>query len=336
MQRYAPKKLERLDMKKHSKHLIALTLLIVLGFLAGSASAAAKEPNEPNLAAFQNAMQHPSLDAVAKVGQTVKDLLLLYGMQVIGAIAIYVIGKWLARIISKVVMRALTKAKVDPTLVPFIENLVYVAIMVFVVIAALAAFGVQTASIVAVLGAAGLAVGLALQGSLANFASGVLLLVFKPFKVGDFIEAGGTKGSVKAIHIFNTILTSPDNVRIIVPNGQITGGNISNYTANDTRRIDLVASVSYDDDLQKAKRVIESVLAAEPRILAEPAPQVAVSELADSSVDFIVRPWVKTSEYWAVRFDLTAKLKVAFDENGITVPFTSYELYVNNKKDGAK
>jgi small conductance mechanosensitive channel len=314
-------------MKKCSKYLIALTLLIVLGFLAAPAMAAAA-PSDPNATEKFDVTK-------AGLGQWL-DLFAKYGVQIVGAILIYVIGKWLARFISKIIMRSLTKAKFDPTLVPFIENLSYAAFMIFVVITALSTLGVQMTSVIAVLGAAGLAVGLALQGSLANFASGVLLLVFKPFKVGDFVEAGGTKGSVKAIHIFNTILTSPDNVRIIVPNGQITGGNISNYTANDTRRIDLVMSVSYDDDLKKAQRVIESVLAAEPRILAEPVPQVAVSELADSSVDFVVRPWVKTVDYWAVRFDLTAKLKVAFDENGITVPFTSYELYVNNKKDGAK
>jgi small conductance mechanosensitive channel len=315
-------------MKKCSKYLIALTLLIVLGFLSGSAVAqTAADPNN------SKKLDLTKLDM--STATQVWDLLAKYSLQVVAALAIYIIGKWLARIISKLIMRALTRAKFDPTLVPFVENLSYAAMMIFVVIAALARLGVEMTSVVAVLGAAGLAVGLALQGSLANFASGVLLLVFKPFKVGDYIKAAGTEGSVKAIHIFNTILTSPDNVRIIVPNSQVTGGNITNVTANDTRRVDLVIGVSYNDDLKKAKRVIEAVLAAEKRILAQPAAEVTVADLNASSVDFVVRPWVKTGDYWPVKCALTAGIKEAFDENGITMPFTSYEVYLK-KEDGAK
>jgi small conductance mechanosensitive channel len=326
--------MERLDMKNSGMRSIGLALLPALGILAGSASAQTKA--DPNLAALKNIdMSKVNGDTLVQIWNWLRPLLAEYGLQVLAALAIYVIGRWIARIVSKVVSNVLTRAKVDPTLVPFIENLTFVALMVFIVIAALARLGVQTASVVAVLGAAGLAVGLALQGSLANFASGVLLLVFKPFKVGDFIEAGGTTGSVKAIHIFSTILNSPDNIKIIVPNGQITGGNISNYTANGTRRVDMVMSVSYDEDLKKAQRVIESVLAADKRILPEPAPQVAVSELADSSIDFVVRPWVKSADYWPVRFDLTAKMMAAFNENGITVPYTSYDLYVKNENGDA-
>jgi small conductance mechanosensitive channel len=306
--------------------LIGLVLLLAIGFLAGPV-AAAQDANDPN--STGQGFSFAKLDMAQFL-----DLLAKYSVQILGAIAIYIIGKWLARVISKIIMRSLTRAKFDPTLIPFVENLSYAALMVFVVITALSTLGVQMTSVIAVLGAAGLAVGLALQGSLANFASGVLLLVFKPFKVGDYIKAAGTEGSVKAIHIFNTILTSPDNVRIIVPNSQITGGNITNVTANDTRRIDLVMSVSYNDDLKKAKRVIESVLTADQRVLAQPAPEVSVAELAASSVDFVVRPWVKTSDYWAVKCDLIAKLKVAFDENEITVPFTSYEVYLK-KENGA-
>jgi small conductance mechanosensitive channel len=324
-------------MKNSTRRLIGLALLLAIGLLAGPAFAqTAADPNAAATPKFDlDKLSKLDMSTMGQIWSYLYALLVEYGLQVLGAVAIYVIGRWIAKVVSNVMSRALTRAKVDPTLVPFIENLTYIALMVFVVIAALARLGVQTASVVAVLGAAGLAVGLALQGSLANFASGVLLLIFKPFKVGDFIEAGGTKGTVKAIHIFNTTLCSPDNVKIIVPNGQITGGNISNFTANATRRVDLVMSVSYDDDLKKAQRVIESVLKADQRILPEPAPMVAVSELADSSVDFVVRPWVKTSDYWAVYFDLTAKMKMAFDENGISVPFTSYDVYVKNA-DGAK
>ncbi len=309
-------------MRKHSKHLLALTLVIVLGVLAGPAVAAS--------AADPNAADSSKVDFnnVGQVAQYIKTVLAEYGLQVLAALAIFVIGRWLAKVLSRLIMRALTKARFDPTLVPFIENLSYAALMVFVVIAALHKLGVEMTSVIAVLGAAGLAVGLALQGSLANFASGVLLLVFKPFKVGDYVKAAGTEGSVKAIHIFNTILTSPDNVKIIVPNSQVTGGNITNYTANSTRRVDLVIGVSYGDDLKKTKQVIEGVLAADTRVLADPAPVVAVSALADSSVNFVVRPWVNVPDYWAVYFDLTARIKIALDENGITIPFPQRDIHI--------
>lgn len=269
-----------------------------------------------------------NFSTVQSLATRIYEMLAAYGLKVVGAILIFVIGRYAAKLLSRVLARVLTKAKVDATLVPFIENLSYTAMLVFVVVAALDRVGVQTASFIAVLGAAGLAVGLALQGSLANFASGVLLLVFKPFRVGDFVEIGGVKGTVLAIQIFNTVLNSPDNIRIVVPNGQVTGGTISNYTINGTRRVDLVVSVSYDDDLKKARRVIESVLAADPRILAEPAPVVAVNEMADSSMDFVVRPWVKTTDYWKVYWDLTEKLKVAMEDNGLTIPYAQQEIHI--------
>jgi small conductance mechanosensitive channel len=270
-----------------------------------------------------------SLDNAGEVLSRVCEMLVKYGLQVVGAVLILAVGRWLAKLLSRLISRVLTKAKVDATLVPFIENLSYTAMLVFVIVAALDRVGVQTASFIAVLGAAGLAVGLALQGSLANFASGVLLLVFKPFRIGDFVEIGGVKGTVQAIQIFNTVLNSPDNIRIVVPNGQVTGGSILNYTINGTRRVDLVIGVSYDDDLKKARQVIEGVLAAEPRILAEPAPVVAVNEMGDSSVNFVVRPWVKTADYWGVYCSLTEKLKVAMDENGLTIPFPQQEIFVH-------
>ena len=242
------------------------------------------------------------------------------------------IGRWVSKQLSRLIARALKKAKIEPTLLKFVENLSYTAMLVFVVIAALAKLGVQTASAIAVLGAAGLAIGLALQGSLANFASGVLILIFKPFKVGDFVEVAGTKGTVQAIHIFNTVLNSPDNIRIIVPNSAVTGGNMFNYTVNGTRRVDLVIGVSYGDDLKKARKVIEKVLASDERILDDPAPVIGVLGLADSSVNFVVRPWVKSSDYWPAYFDLTEQIKVALDKGGITIPFPQRDVHI---KDGA-
>ena len=274
--------------------------------------------------------------SVHEIMTRIYTLVIQYGLNFIGAVAIFFVGRWVARSVSSLLNKALTKAKVDPTLVPFIENLAYTAMLVFIIIAALAELGVQTASVVAVLGAAGLAVGLALQGSLANFASGVLLLVFKPFRVGDFVQISSVSGTVQAIHVFNTVLNDPNNIRVIVPNGQVTSGNILNYTINGTRRIDLTASVAYEDDLRKARQVIESVLAAEPRILPDPAPQVAVKEMAASSINFAVRPWVKADDYWPVYFDLTERLKVAIEENGMTIPFAQQEITIKTDASAAR
>lgn len=224
----------------------------------------------------------------------------------------------------------MTKAKIDPTLTSFVQHLCEIAILVFIVIAALNNLGVQTSSFVVVIGAAGLAIAFALQGSLANFAAGVMLVIFKPFKAGDFIEAGGKMGTVKEIQIFNTILNSPDNVRIIIPNGQVTGGNIMNFTVNGTRRIDLVIGVSYDDDLKKTRQIIEKIILGDERILKEHAYTVAVSELADNSVNFVVRPWVNAADYWAVRFDLIEKIKTSLEQNGITIPFPQRDVHIKN------
>ena len=257
--------------------------------------------------------------------------LIEHGLQVLIALLIFVIGRWLAKLIARWLGAAMTKAKVEKTLVSFVEHVCYIALFVTVIIAALAKLGVQTAQYIAVLGAAGLAIGLALQGSLANFASGVLLIFFKPFKVGDFVELAGAKGTVREIQIFTTVLDTPDNVRVVIPNGQITGTTISNYTANSTRRVDLVIGVSYGDDLKKAQQVIEAVLASDKRVLKNPPAAVAVSELGDSSVNFVVRPWVKGDDYWDVYFGLTEQLKVAFDKSGLTIPFP--QMDVNLKKE---
>jgi small conductance mechanosensitive channel len=261
---------------------------------------------------------------------TIYAYLAEYWLRVVGAIVIFVVGRWLAKVISKLVGKAMRRAKIDETLTSFAQDLCHVALLVFVVIAAISNLGVDTASFAVVVGAASLGIAFALQGSLANFAAGVILIIFKPFKVGDFVELGGKAGTVKEIQIFNTILNSPDNVRVIVPNGQVTGTNILNYTVNGTRRIDLVVGVSYGDDLKKAQQVIEGVLAEDSRILKDPAATVAVSELGDSSVNFVVRPWVKAADYWDVRFDTIRKVKLALDKNGITIPFPQRDVHMKN------
>ena len=253
-----------------------------------------------------------------------------YGLKVLGAIVIFIVGRWIAKLLANLVEKSLSKAKVDKTLTKFANSICYVAILIFVIIAAIGILGVPIVQFSVVVGAAGLAIGLALQGSLANFASGVLMLIFKPFKVGDFVEVSGAKGTVKEIQIFNTVLAAPDNVRVIIPNAQITGGNILNYTVNGTRRVDLVVGVSYEDDLKKAKNVIEESLASDERILKAPAPTVAVSELGDSSVNFVVRPWVKPSDYWDVYFGMTEKIKLNLDENGISIPFPQRDIHIKN------
>lgn len=258
------------------------------------------------------------------------NFLASYWPKVVAAIVIFFVGRWLAKVISNLVAKAMTKAKVDATLTSFATNLCHIALLAFVIIATLKKLEVPMNEFTVVVGAAGLAVGFALQGSLSNFAAGVMLIIFKPFKVGDFVELAGKMGTVKEIQIFNTILNSPDNVRIIVPNGQVTGSNIMNYTVNGTRRIDLVVGVSYDDDLKKAHQVIENVILSDERILKEPAYTVAVSELGDSSVNFVVRPWVNAADYWVVRFDITEKIKLALDKNDITIPYPQRDIHMKN------
>ena len=262
--------------------------------------------------------------------QRIYEYLATYGLQVVAALVILVVGRWLAKLISMLVAKAMRRANVDKILISFAQNLCYIALLVFVVIAAISKLGINTASFAVVVGAAGLAVGFALQGSLANFAAGVMLIIFKPFKVGDFVEVAAKKGTVKEIQIFNTILSSPDNVRVIIPNAQVTGSHIENYTVNGTRRVDMVVGVSYDDDLKKARQVIENVLASDDRILAEPATTIAVSELGESSVNFVVRPWVKTADYWDVYFNITENVKLALDKNGITIPYPQQDIHMKN------
>ena len=315
-------------MKSHVALRNKLLPVVFLAALCGMTSVGFAQGADPNETA--SAPLDLSVDSARVILTQLYAFLTAYGLKIVGAVVIFLIGRWIARLLSNLAGKAMTRAKMDETLVRFIKDLSYVAMLVFVILAALAKIGIQTASFIAVLGAAGLAVGLALQGSLANFAAGVLMLIFKPMRVGDFVEAGGAKGTVKEVGIFTTILSSPDNVRIIVPNSGVMGGNISNFTVNGTRRVDMVFGISYEDDLQKAQKVIEKVLGADERILADPAPLVAVSELADSSVNFVVRPWVKCSDYWPTYFDLTAKIKVALEKDGLTIPFPQRDVHVKN------
>ncbi len=251
-----------------------------------------------------------------------------YGLKVLGALAILIIGRFAVSLLTRIIKRLLERSKTEVTLIKFITSLAKIALLTFVIIAALGTLGVQTASFVAVIGAAGLAIGFALQGSLANFASGVMIVIFRPFKAGDFIEAGGVSGSVAAVHIFNTILNTPDNKKVIIPNSKITGDNIVNYSANEMRRVDLVFGISYNDDIKKAKTIMERIITDDQRVLKDPAPTVAVLELADSSVNFAVRPWVKTVDYWSVYFDITEKVKLAFDEQGVSIPFPQRDVHL--------
>ena len=256
-----------------------------------------------------------------KILETLQERLIALLPDLLAAVAILVIGWIVTRIVTSLVRRALGRAQVDPTLVSFVANLVYFAGMALVVISVLGRIGVNTASFAAVIAAAGLAIGLAFQGTLANFAAGVLLIVFRPFKVGDYIEAGGVSGTVDEIQLFTTVLNTPDNRRVIVGNADVGASPITNYSFHATRRVDLVMGFGYSDDIDHAKRIVEGLLQADDRVLDDPAPQVVVAELADSSVNLYVRPWVRSADYWAVYFDLTEAMKKGFDEAGIEIPF---------------
>jgi len=234
--------------------------------------------------------------------------------------------------VRNLVRKVLNKRKVDETVSSFLGTLVYTIVIIAVLLAVLGKFGVETTSFVMVLGAASFAIGFALQGSLSNFASGVMIIVFHPYRIGDFIEVAGTAGVVQDIHLFNTIINTPDNIKVIVPNGKIAGDVIRNVTGNDTRRVDLVIGIGYDSPIGKAMEVAMNVVKGDERVLEEPEPQVAVAELADSSVNLVVRPWVKKEDYWGVRFDVTHRIKEAFDENGIEIPFPQHVIHMGSEQ----
>ncbi|RLB43473.1 MAG: mechanosensitive ion channel family protein [Deltaproteobacteria bacterium] len=260
--------------------------------------------------------------------QAITLFITTYGLKVIGAIIILILGRIAAGIGRRVIQRIVERAKTDPSIVSFAGGLTYVLVLTFAVLAAFAKFGIETASFVAILGAAGFAIGFALQGSLGNFAAGVLILVLKPFRVGDVIEGAGQMGVVKEIQLFTTVIATFDNIKVLIPNGKPFGDVIRNVTGYDTRRVDLVIGIGYGSSIQKAIEVVNGLIKADERILDEPAPQIAVSELADSSVNLVVRPWVKKEDYWAVKFDLTRKIKEAFDEAGIEIPFPQRTIHM--------
>ena len=263
---------------------------------------------------------------------TTQQLTTEFGLRVIAAIAIFLVGRWVAKILTGLVRKLLNRNEIDATLVKFVSNLVHVALLVFVVLAALGQLGIETTSFIAVLGAAGLAVGLALQGSLSNFAAGILMIIFRPFRVGDLVNANGVFGKVEEISIFTTQILTPDNKTIIVPNSKVTDDNIINWSSRGKIRLDLVFGIAYDADMDSAKQIMMEVMSSDERVLKSPAPRVGLLELADSSVNFACRPWVEPKDYWDVHFHIMETVKRKFDESGITIPFPQRDVHLYEHK----
>jgi small conductance mechanosensitive channel len=253
-----------------------------------------------------------------------------WALNIVAALTIFFVGKWLVKKLVALLKKAMIRAKMDPTLASFLSNILNVLLIAFVVIAAITKIGIETSSLAAIFAAAGLAIGLSMQNSLSNLAAGIMIILFRPIKVGDYVEAGGAAGIVEEVSIFTTKFRSVDNLEIIVPNGSIISGVITNYNAKSTRRLDLTFGISYGDDIRLAKDILNQAISADVRILAEPAPVVAVSDLGESAVNFVVRPWVKTEDYWDVRFALTEEVKSRFDAAGITIPFPQRVINVNH------
>ena len=268
-----------------------------------------------------------SIPSNIDIERLIDTYVLPWGINIVMAIAIFVIGKFIVGVLVSLAKKVMTKAKVDNILINFIASIIKTVLLLFVVVAALDQLGVDTTSMIALIGAAGLAIGLALQGTLQNLASGVMLIIFRPFSDGDFIEAAGVSGVVEEIGIFSITMRTGDNREIIIPNGEIYGGTITNNSRRDTRRVDMVFGIGYDDDLLKAKEILNRILSEDERILADPAPTVAVGELADSSVNFNVRPWCKTSDYWGVYGDIHEKVKLTFDAEGISIPYPQMDVH---------
>ena len=265
---------------------------------------------------------------VSETTQKLIEFAITYGLNIVSAVIIFIVGRWVAKAVTKFMGRVMTRNNVDETLIKFVGNLCYVALLALVVVAALSKLGIQTASFVAILGAAGLAIGLALQGSLSNFAAGVLMIIFRPFQVGHYIEAAGVEGSVEEIQIFTTQLKTTDNKTVIVPNATVMANVITNYSDKDTRRVDMVFGIGYDDDIDKARAIINEIISSDERVLKEPDPKILVSELADSSVNFSVRAWTKSDDYWGFYFDTIETVKKRFDQEGISIPFPQRDVHI--------
>lgn len=263
-------------------------------------------------------------------GSTVRDFLILWAWQIAAAVVVFIIGRWIANWIVRATRRQMERRNVDVLIIEFLGNILTWTLLLVVITIALSQLGLDTTAMIALLGAAGIAIGLALQDSMKNFASGVLLIIFRPFTTGHFVEAGGSSGTVEKITLFTSTLLTPDNREIIVPNGEVYNGTITNYSTRPNRRVDMVFGVSYSDDLRKARELLQQILTADPRVLADPAPAIVVGELADSSVNFFVQPWVKSDDYWDVKFDITEKVKLAFDDHGITIPYPQMDVHMLN------
>jgi small conductance mechanosensitive channel len=262
------------------------------------------------------------------INTLVTEYAIPWGIKIALALIIFYVGRMVTGLIVRVVKKVMHRHDMDEILVTFLSSILRWVLLLFVVIAALSQLGINTTSLVALLGAAGLAIGLSLQSSLSNFASGVMLIIFRPFTKGHFVEAGGATGVIEKISIFTTTMTTPDNKEVIVPNGAILASNITNFSARPTRRVDMVFGISYDDDIRKAKQLLEEIIAADDRVLPEPAPVITLGELADSSVNFLVRPWVKAEDYWKLLWDTTEAVKLKFDEAGITIPYPQMDIHV--------
>jgi len=261
-------------------------------------------------------------------GHTIINLSIQYGIKFLGAIAIFIVGKFAVNILSRLLRKVFNKAKVDETLIGFLVDLSSTVLLILIVIAALSTLGMKMTSFVAILGATTLAIGLALQNNLSNLGAGVIIMLLRPFKLNDYVQISGVSGSVEKISMFNTLLRTPDNRSIIVPNSKIISDNIINYSSKDTRRIDLTVGIGYENDIKIAKETLENILSEDKRILKDPVPLVAVSELGESSVNFAVRPWVKAQDYWDVYFDLLEMIKTTFDEKGISIPYPQMDVHL--------
>jgi len=262
--------------------------------------------------------------------EMINTLIIPWAIKIILALVIFIIGRMVAKSVTNITKKVMRKSSIDEALVKFLGGLIYAVLMVAVILAAIDTLGVNVTSLLAIVGAAGLAVGLALKDSLSNFAAGVMIMIFRPFKIGDFVTTGGTSGVVDEIGLFCVLMHTSDNQRIIIPNSAVFGNTITNASALPTRRVDLVISISYDDNIGTAKKVIENIIKSDERILEDPAPVIAVAELADSSVNLVVRPWVKSEDYWAVRFDLIETMKVKLEAAGISIPFPQRDVHIYN------